>query len=97
MRLVGQLAPTLDRARISSQQNIDQIFVLFDLAFHVGDRFRCGVNQLFRLPHIDQRRRSILLQRLFQLQRILARGQSLFRNLQLEIEGAKFEVGSRYI
>ena len=72
MRLLGQLQPARNVARIIAQKNADGIFLLRNLALKVGDFGRGGVDQLLRLPHVEQRVDAVLLQSLRQLERVAA-------------------------
>src|ERR1700678_3335064 len=92
MRLFRELAAAIHWSRISAQQNIDEIFVLLNLPFDIWYRFGGGIHKLLGLPHVDERSRTILLEGLFELQRILARRQRLLGDFQLEIESAELEV-----
>ena len=67
MRLLGQLQPARNVSRIFPQQNTDGIFLLRYLAFQVRNLRRRRINQLLRLPHIEHRVDSVLLERLRKL------------------------------
>ena len=93
MRLLGQFQAAGDITRIISQKYADGILLLRDLPLKVRNLRGGGVHQLLGLPDVQQRADSVLLQSLRELQRFVARVESAFRDLQLEIELAQLEIG----
>ena len=55
MGLFGQVEATANGAGIISKKSADEIFLLLDAAFEVGNFFAGGVNELFGLAHVKLR------------------------------------------
>ena len=51
--LLVEWTPALDRARILSEQDADEVLLLLDLALDVRDRFRRAIEQRLGLPQIE--------------------------------------------
>lgn len=56
VRLLGEPQATSDGSRIVSEKNADEIFLLLNAAFKVGDFFTVGVDELFGLERTEVRR-----------------------------------------
>ena len=85
-------APALDRSRILSEQNIDEVLGLFDLALHLGDGLGRAVEQRLRLPQIEHTGHAALQPCAHQLDGLLARDHRAPRDRERQVERAQREV-----
>src|SRR5258708_31147126 len=92
MRLLRQLRSTRDGTGIIAQKCADEVFLLLNSSFQIGNGFGCGEHQLLRLPDIEHGGSPTACQRLCELQRIAARSQRAPRDLELQVEFTKLEV-----
>ena len=97
MRLFGQLQSPRNCPRIVSEKDAESIFLLLNLPFEIGNLRGGGINQLLRLPHVEQSVKAVFFQRAGQLQRFFSRRQGALRYFQLKIEGANLEIRARNI
>ena len=97
MRLFRQFQSSRNCPWIVSEKNAEGIFLLLNLPFEIGDLGGRGVDQLFRLPHVEQTVKPVFLQRVGQLQRFLSQRKRMLRYFQLKIEGANLEIRVRNI
>ncbi len=84
--------PRANRSRTPSEQHAQPVLRLLDSPLRIDDGAACRVDELFRLPHVHERRGAAALPNLGQPQRLFARRQRPLRNLELEVEGAKIVV-----
>ena len=78
LALFGQNLTSWDGARILSEEDAQEIFLLLDLLFQSRDFCARGKNQLFRLAHVQQRGRAAIRKNLRQPQRFLPRIECAF-------------------
>ncbi len=98
MRLIDKfLAARRDGPGIISKQDAQQIFLLPDAPFQVGNVRRRGVDELLGLPNVENRIDAVFHERLGQLQRFFARGQSALGNVEFEIEFAKLKISGGHV
>ena len=81
-----------DRGRIISQQDAEEILLLPDAPFQIGDFRRGRVNQLLRLAHVEDRIDPVFLERLCQVQGFFSGGQRALRDFQFEIKFAQLKI-----
>src|SRR3954462_12657419 len=96
MRLRGQFAAAGHPPGESAQQDGDEILLLLDAPFEVGNRPGCRVHELLRLPDVDHRGRAPLLTDAREIERLVARGQRPPGDVELQIERAERKVSVRY-
>src|SRR5271168_1822348 len=75
-----------------AQEDADRVFLNDNLAAQVGQVCLGRVEEFLRLPHVGQRAGSVLLKSLCELERFLARLDSVLGDGQLCIKAAEFEV-----
>src|SRR6266481_4519124 len=92
MRLLRQLRSTCDGTGIVSEKSAYEVFLLLNSSFQIGNGFGCGEHQLLRLPDIEHGGSPAACQRLCELQRIAARGQSSSRDFEFQVKLTKLEI-----
>src|SRR5258708_27097390 len=92
MRLLRQLRSTRDGTGIIAQKCADEVFLLLNSSFQIGNGFRRGEHQLLRLPDIEHGGSPTACQRLCELQRVAARSQSSSRDFEFQVELTKLEI-----
>src|SRR5215472_16364550 len=94
MGLLHQLSAPSYRLRIVPNQNADEVFLLLNTPFDVGNRFSCAVDELLSLAHIKQRSCAMIGKELGQAQRVLPGGECLARDFQLQVEFPQLEISA---
>jgi hypothetical protein len=61
VRLPGEFDAARDIGRIISQQDAEEVFLLLDTPFLIGNFRRGGVHQLLRLANVENRIDSVFL------------------------------------
>src|SRR5882762_6800460 len=92
MRLLGQLRSPRDGTGIVSQKGADEVFLLLNAAFQIGNSFGCCEYQLLRLPDVEHGGTATFCQHLRQLQRVLTRSQRAPGDFELQVEFTKLEI-----
>src|SRR4029450_4458123 len=72
--LVDEPAPSNDAIGVPAHEDGDEIPLLFDPLFEIGDRRACAEDELFSLPDVEEGGGPSVRQNLCQPQRILAGG-----------------------
>ena len=97
MWLVDERPPSSDAFGISSDEDADEVFLLFDPPFEIRDRGPRAEHELFGLPHVEHGGGAAVRKELRQAQRVLPRRERLARDLQFEVLFAQLEIGARHI
>src|SRR5207302_4709719 len=84
-------------SRIAPEQKTDLIFGLLDLTLSIRYGHSCSVNQLLSLSRVQQRPDPALQLKSDQTERFRSRGQSVFCNLQFQIQFEKAEIGGGHV
>jgi hypothetical protein len=66
--LLFERPPALHRPRVLPEQDVDEVLGLHDLALDVRNRPRRGVEQRFRLPHVEDPRHAAVQPRLHEFE-----------------------------
>ena len=94
MRLVYEILSASYALWVSAQQNADEILLLLDPAFKVGDGSARGKYQLLSLPHVKHGSGAVIGEHLGQTQRVLSGSERLLRDLELQIQFAQLKIGA---
>ena len=86
MRLINQLPSPSNRLGIVPQKNADKVFLLFDPAFKVRNRFRRAKHQLLSLPDVQHGGGAAIGKDLGQTQGVVASRQSALRDLEFKVK-----------
>src|SRR5207237_1242383 len=96
-RLIDEGLAARHRRRVAANQRAQQVLLLFDRTFEIGDDARCLEYQLFGLTYVEQRRGASLLAYLREPQRLLTRRQRALRDLEFHVQLAQVEVRIRHL